>query len=175
MNPLSGIKVIEIGQVLAGPFAGAIFADLGAEVIKVERPGTGDDARLMGRAFRHGDSMAFQVFNRGKRSVTIDLKDAHGLAELHTLLEGADVLVHNLRPGVPQALGIEANALCARHPRLIVAEISAFGHQGPLADRPGYEPLIQAYSGLSSINGDPEGPPVRIGASVCDQGTACGW
>ena len=75
MNPLSGIKVIEIGQVLAGPFAGAIFADLGAEVIKVERPGSGDDARLMGRAFRHGDSMAFQVFNRGKRSVTIDLKD----------------------------------------------------------------------------------------------------
>jgi formyl-CoA transferase len=171
MNPLSGIKVIEIGQVLAGPFAGAIFADLGAEVIKVERPGTGDDARLMGRAFRHGDSMAFQVFNRGKRSVTIDLKEPQGLADLHALLQGADVLVHNLRPGVPQALGIEAKTLCARHPRLIVAEISAFGHQGPLADRPGYEPLIQAYSGLSSINGDPEGPPVRIGASVCDQGT----
>lgn len=171
MNALAGIKVIEIGQVLAGPFAGAIFADLGAEVIKVERPGTGDDARQMGRAFRHGDSLAFQVFNRGKRSVTLDLKDAAGLADLHTLLADADVLIHNLRPGVPAALGIEAQSLCERHPRLVVAEISAFGATGPLADRPGYEPLIQAYSGLSSINGNPDGPPVRIGASVCDQGT----
>lgn len=171
MGPLSGIKVVEIGQVLAGPFAGAIFSDLGAEVVKIERPEVGDDARLMGRAFRHGDSLTFQVFNRGKQSVTLDLKSPAGIDALHAIVADADVLVHNLRPGVPDDLGIDGPTMCARHPRLVYAEMSAFGPIGPLAARPGYEPLIQAYSGLSSINGDPDGPPVRIGASVCDQGT----
>lgn len=171
MGPLSGIKVVEIGQVLAGPFAGAIFSDLGADVVKIERPEVGDDARLMGRAFRHGDSLTFQVFNRGKQSVTLDLKAPEGIDALHAIVADADVLVHNLRPGVPADLGIDGPSMCARHPRLVYAEMSAFGHLGPMAERPGYEPLIQAYSGLSSINGDPDGPPVRIGASVCDQGT----
>ncbi|MCX7200974.1 MAG: CoA transferase [Burkholderiales bacterium] len=171
MAPLAGLKVVEIGQVLAGPFAGAIFSDLGAQVIKIERPEVGDDARLMGKAFRHGDSLTFQVFNRGKQSVTLDLKSAEGIEALHAIVADADVLVHNLRPGVPADLGIDGPTMCARHPRLVYAEMSAFGHRGPMADRPGYEPLIQAYSGLSSINGDPDGPPVRIGASVCDQGT----
>jgi len=171
MGPLTGIKVVEIGQVLAGPFAGAIFSDLGAEVVKIERPEVGDDARLMGRAFRHGDSLTFQVFNRGKQSVTLDLKSPDGIEALHAIVADADVLVHNLRPGVPDDLGIDGPTMCARHPRLVYAEMSAFGPLGPLAARPGYEPLIQAYSGLSSINGDPDGPPVRIGASVCDQGT----
>lgn len=170
-GPLQGLKVIELGQVLAGPFAGAIFADLGAQVIKVERPDGGDDARNMGKPFRHGDAMAFHVFNRGKASVALDLKDAQDLADLHRLLADADIMVHNLRPGVPQQLGIDGATLCARHPRLIYCEMSSFGAQGPLSQRPGYEPLIQAYSGLSSINGDPDGPPMRMGASVCDQGT----
>jgi formyl-CoA transferase len=170
-GPLAGLTVIELGQVLAGPFAGAIFADLGADVIKIERPGGGDDARQMGRAFRHGDALMFQVFNRGKQSVVLDLKSPEGLADLDRIVAGADVLVHNLRPGVPASLGLDGPALCARHPRLVYCEMSAFGHAGPLAERPGYEPLIQAYSGLSSTNGDPDGPPVRMGASVCDQGT----
>jgi formyl-CoA transferase len=170
-GPLAGLTVVELGQVLAGPFAGAIFADLGAEVIKVERPEVGDDARQMGPAFRNGDSLAFQVFNRGKQSVVIDLKSAEGLAALDAIVAGADILVHNLRPGVPEALGLDGPTLCARHPRLVYCGMSAFGHVGPLAMRPGYEPLLQAWSGLSSINGEPDGPPIRSGASICDQGT----
>jgi crotonobetainyl-CoA:carnitine CoA-transferase CaiB-like acyl-CoA transferase len=170
-RPLSGLTVVELGQVLAGPFAGAILSDLGAEVIKIERPEVGDDARQMGPAFRGGDSLAFQVFNRGKQSVVIDLKTAEGLAALEAIVARADILVHNLRPGVPESLGLDGPALCARHPRLIYCGMSAFGHAGPLATRPGYEPLMQAWSGLSSINGEPDGPPIRSGASICDQGT----
>jgi crotonobetainyl-CoA:carnitine CoA-transferase CaiB-like acyl-CoA transferase len=169
--PLAGLTVVELGQVLAGPFAGAIFVDLGAEVIKIERPEVGDDARQMGPPFRDGDSLAFQVFNRGKQSVVIDLKTPQGLAALDAIVAGADILVHNLRPGVPESLGLDGATLCARHPRLIYCGMSAFGHLGPLAQRPGYEPLLQAWSGLSSINGEPDGPPIRSGASICDQGT----
>jgi formyl-CoA transferase len=169
--PLAGLTVVELGQVLAGPFAGAIFADLGAEVIKIERPEVGDDARQMGPPFRDGDSLAFQVFNRGKQSVVIDLKTPEGLAALDAIVARADILVHNLRPGVPESLGLDGATLCARHPRLVYCGMSAFGHVGPLAKRPGYEPLLQAWSGLSSINGEPGGPPIRSGASICDQGT----
>lgn len=170
-KPLSGIRVLELGQVLAGPFAGAIFSDLGAEVTKLERPGGGDDARQMGPAFRHGDALVFHIFNRGKKSVTIDMKTPAGLAAFEELAAQADVLVHNLRPGVVDAIGISGKALCERYPRLVYCEISAFGHLGPLSHLPGYEPLIQAYSGLSSTNGGPDDPPLRIGASVCDQGS----
>ena len=168
---LDGVRVVELGQVLAGPFAGAILGDLGAEVIKVERIEGGDDARHMGPAFRHGDALNFHVFNRNKRSVALDLKSAAGLAALERLAETADILVHNLRPGVTESLGIDGPAMCARHPRLVYCEISAFGHIGPQRHSPGYEPLIQAFSGLSSVNGGPDDPPVRLGASVCDQGT----
>jgi formyl-CoA transferase len=168
---LGGVRVLELGQVLAGPFAGAIFADLGAEVVKLERVEGGDDARHMGPAFRHGDALNFHVFNRGKKSVAIDLKSAEGLAAFERLAAEADVFIHNLRPGVTQALGIDAERLCARHPRLVYCEISAFGHLGPMRMQPGYEPLIQAFSGLSAINGGPDDPPMRTGASVCDQGT----
>ena len=168
---LDGVRVLELGQVLAGPFAGAIFADLGAEVIKLERVEGGDDARQMGPAFRHGDALIFQIFNRGKQSVALDLKSAEGRAAFERLAADADVFIHNLRPGVPAALGIDGPALCARHPRLIYCEISAFGSTGPMALRPGYEPLVQAFSGLSSTNGGPDDPPMRSGASVCDQGS----
>jgi crotonobetainyl-CoA:carnitine CoA-transferase CaiB-like acyl-CoA transferase len=168
---LSGIRVLELGQVLAGPFAGAVFADLGAEVLKVERTDGGDDARRMGQPFHQGDALTFHIFNRGKQSIALDLKSEAGLAAFETLAASADILVHNLRPGVPADMGIDGPSLCARHPRLIYCEISAFGHQGPMKLRPGYEPLIQAFSGLSSTNGGPDDPPIRIGASVCDQGT----
>jgi formyl-CoA transferase len=170
-GPLAGIRVLELGQVLSGPFAGAILADLGAEVLKIERPEGGDDARNMGPAFRHGDALNFHLFNRGKKSIALDLKSADGIAALHQLADQVDILIHNLRPGVPASLGISGEEMCARHPRLIYGEISAFGPIGPLANKPGYEPLIQAYSGLSAINGGPDDPPVRMGASVCDQGT----
>ncbi len=170
-NILEGVRVLELGQVLAGPFAGAILADLGAEVIKLERVDGGDDARHMGPPFRHGDALSFHIFNRGKKSVAIDLKQAEGRAAFERLASSADVFIHNLRPGVTQALGIDGEALCARHPRLIYCEISAFGHTGPMSLLPGYEPLIQAFSGLSSTNGGPDDPPMRTAASVCDQGT----
>ncbi len=169
--PLHGLRVLELGQVLAGPFAGAIFADLGAEVIKLERTDGGDDARHMGPAFGHGSALTFHIFNRGKQSVAIDLKTPAGLAAFEDLAAQADVLVHNLRPGVTQAMGIDGAALCARHPRLVYCAISAFGHTGPMALHPGYEPLIQAFSGLSSLNGGPDDPPLRSGTSLCDQGT----
>ena len=168
---LHGVRVLELGQVLAGPFAGAILADLGADVIKVERVEGGDDARQMGPAFRHGDALNFQVFNRGKQSVALDLKGPEGLAAFERLAGEADIFIHNLRPGVPAKLGIDGAALCARHPRLIYCEISAFGHLGPMALQPGYEPLVQAFSGLSSTNGGPDDPPMRSGASMCDQGS----
>ena len=171
MTILAGIRVVEIGQVLAGPFAGAILADLDAEVVKVEKPGGGDDARNMGPAFRHGDSLTFHEVNRGKSSVVLDLRQADGVAALHALLNDADILVHNMRPGVPEQLGIDPEAVTARHPRLIYCAMSAFGHVGPLSMRPGYEPLLQAFAGLCSINGAPEGPMARIGASVVDLGT----
>jgi crotonobetainyl-CoA:carnitine CoA-transferase CaiB-like acyl-CoA transferase len=169
---LAGVRVIELGQVLAGPFVGAIFADLGAEVLKVERAEGGDDSRHMGPDFRHGDSLSFHIMNRGKKSISLDLKTEAGVGALNRLAAEADILVHNLRPGVDKDLGIDGPTLCGRYPRLVYCSISAFGHQGPMAMRPGFEPLIQAYSGLSSLNGGEDDPPMRAAASLCDQGTA---
>lgn len=171
IEALQGIRVLELGQVLAAPYAGAILADLGAQVIKIERVDGGDDARRMGPPFDGDDSLIFHVFNRGKQSVALDLKQPEGVQALHRLAAQADVFIHNLRPGVPQALGIDAASMTQRHPRLVYAAISAFGPVGPMAAQPGYEPLIQAFSGLSAINGGPEDPPMRGGASICDQGS----
>ncbi|MGB3069882.1 MAG: CoA transferase [Ottowia sp.] len=168
---LAGIKVLELGQMLAGPYAGSILADLGAEVIKVERPGIGDDARRMGAAFFNEDALAFHVFNRGKKSVALDMEVAPDLEAFHALASECDILINNLRPGVSERFGIDGPAMCSRYPQLIYAHISAFGHTGPMRMEPGFEPLVQAFSGLSSMNGGPEDPPTRLGASVCDQGT----
>jgi len=170
-KPLAGLRVVELGQVLSAPFGGMIFAELGAEVVKVERPDGGDDARRMGPAHRGGDSITFHAFNRGKRSVTLDLGDPVGREGLDRLLEGADIFLHNLRPDVVGRFGIGPDALCSRFPRLVYCEVSAFGHKGPKRLDPGYEPLVQAFSGLSSINGFPDRPPVRTGPSICDLGT----
>jgi formyl-CoA transferase len=171
MPILSNLRVIELGQVLAGPFAGAVFADLGAEVIKIERIEGGDDGRRMGVPFHQDDSLIFQVFNRGKQSVALDISTEAGRDELNALVATADVMLHNLRPGVAEKLEIDGPTMTAHHPRLIYCELGAFGHIGPERLRPGYEPLIQAYSGLSSINGGNDDPPIRMGASICDQGT----
>ena len=168
---LKGVRVLDLGQVLSAPFAGAILGDLGAEVLKIERADGGDDARRMGPDFRHGDALTFHMVNRNKQSVALDLKTAAGKAALEKLAATADILIHNLRPGAPEALGIDGPAMTARHPHLIYCAISAFGHTGPMAMKPGYEPLIQAYSGLSSCNGGPDDPPMRMGVAVCDQGT----
>lgn len=170
-KPLTNLRVVELGQVLAAPFAGAIFADLGAEVIKIERPKTGDDARHMGPEYRPYDSVIFQVFNRGKSSVTLDLTKREDRNSLLDILKTADIFIHNLRPDVPRKLEIDSKTICSKFPKLIYCSISAFGEAGPQANYPGYEPLVQAYSGLSSINGGPDDPPMRAGPSLCDQGS----
>jgi formyl-CoA transferase len=168
---LDDLTVIEIGQVLAGPYAGAILADLGATVIKIEKPNGGDDGRRMGVPYLDDDSLTFHEFNRGKYSVALDLKSAGGIRDLHDLADRADVLIHNLRPDVPVTLGIDPEAFCARHPRLIYCEISGFGQHGPMRLDPAFEPLVQSVSGLITINGDPAGPPSRLPISAVDLGT----
>jgi crotonobetainyl-CoA:carnitine CoA-transferase CaiB-like acyl-CoA transferase len=157
--------------VLAGPYAGAILADLGATVIKIEKPDGGDDGRRMGAPYLDDDSLTFHEFNRGKRSVALDLKTADGVRALHALAERCDVLIHNLRPDVPRALGIDPERFCERHPRLIYCEISGFGADGPMALDPAFEPLVQAVSGIITINGGPAGSPSRLPISALDLGT----
>ncbi len=171
MTILQGLRVVEIGQVIAAPFAGCIFADLGAEVIKIERIEGGDDARMMGEPFRNGNSLLFTQWNRNKKSVALNLRDAADQAKLDEILGTTDILVHNLRPDIPPTIGLGHDQLRQRFPRLIICEISGFGADGPLKLHPAYEPLIQAFSGLSAINGGPDDPPMRMGASICDQGS----
>jgi formyl-CoA transferase len=168
---LNDLLVIEIGQVLAGPYAGAIMADLGARVIKIEKPEGGDDSRRMGQPFLDDDALTFHEYNRGKESVVLDLKTPEGIARLHELAERADILIHNLRPDVPYALGIDPERFCERHPRIIYCEVSGFGNRGPLHIEPAFEPLLQAFSGIVSVNGEPDSRPSRLPISPVDLGT----
>ena len=170
MLPLEGIKVIEVAQNLSGPYAAEILATLGADVLKVERPG-GDDARGWGPPFTGGAAPAFQTVNRNKRSITLDLKQPQDQAHLHALSAGADVLVQNLRPGSLDALGFGADTLRAAHPRLVYCSLWAFGAVGPMRLDPGYEPMVQAFSGLFGLNGCADGPPSRVGVQVLDLGS----
>ena len=170
MLPLAGIKVVEIGQNLAGPYAGEVLATLGADVVKVERP-EGDVARGWGPPFWRGTSAIFHTINRNKRSITLDLKDPSAVAWLKDYLAEADVLLHNLRPGAMAELGLDAESLCARYPRLVYGSLSAFGHKGPRRLQLGYEPMVQAFAGIFSINGAEEGPPARVGVPILDMGT----
>jgi crotonobetainyl-CoA:carnitine CoA-transferase CaiB-like acyl-CoA transferase len=171
MLPLAGVKVVELGNNVAGPYAGFILAALGAEVLKVERPEGGDDARGWGPPFWRGTSATFQALNVNKRGLTLDLKDAAHVAQLKVLLSEADVLVHNLRPGVLDGLGLGRAALAALNERLVYCAISAFGATGPMQGHAGYEPIVQAFAGLFSINGYPDRPGVRMGTSVLDLGS----
>src|SRR5258708_31455399 len=171
MLPLTGVKVVEIGQNVAGPDAGEMLATLGADVIKIERP-EGDDARGWGPPFWHGTAAIFHTVNRNKRGVTLDLKDARGVAWLLQYLEEADALLHNMRPGAMEELGLGAERLRALNPRLVYCVLSAFGHKGPMRLNPGYEPMVQAFAGLFSINGAEDAPPTRVGVPILDMGTA---
>ncbi len=170
MLPLAGIKVIEVAQNLSGPYAGEILATLGADVLKVERPG-GDDARGWGPPFTGGAATAFQTVNRNKRSITLDLKQPADQRHLHGLIAEADVLVQNLRPGSLDALGFDAASLRAAHPQLVYCSLWAFGAVGPMRLDPGYEPMVQAFSGLFGLNGCADGPPSRVGVQVLDLGS----
>lgn len=168
---LNGIRVVELGQILAGPFAAEILGDLGADVIKVEKPNGGDDARGWGPPYWEGDAALFHQINRNKRSVTLDLKSPAGIDKLLKLIATADVFVHNMRPGAIETLDLGADRLRKLFPKLIYADIGAFGHVGPLKMRPGYELLLQAFSGVMSITGERDGMPVRAGPSINDLGT----
>ena len=167
---LNGIRVLEIGQNLAGPVAAEILAHMGADVVKVERP-EGDDARGWGPPFWKGVSPGFLAVNANKRSITVDLKNREAVSWLEGVIADADVVIQNLRPGALEALGLDAATLTARHPRLVYCSVWAFGHTGPLTLKSGYEPLLQAFSGLMMMNGDEGGPPTRIGTSILDYGT----
>jgi len=166
--PLSGITVVELGHSVAAPFAGQVLADLGARVVKVERPGKGDDARAWGPPFWLGSSATFQSLNRNKLSVVVDLKDAAAVGALRDfILAEADVVLQNMRPGQVARLGLDARLRDAR-PRLVYCNLGAFGARGPKAGRPGYDPLMQAYGGIMSITGEMGRPPVRVGPSIID-------
>ena len=171
-RPLAGLTVLEIGHSIAAPVAGMILGELGADVVKVENPGTGDYCRDWGPPFYDGTAAAFQAVNRGKRGITVDFKDAAQVERLRGFIrERVDVLIHNLRYGVLDKYGLSAAALTAEKPALIYCNLGAFGAQGPLRERPGYDPLMQAHSGLMSLMGEESRPPVRVGVSIVDSAT----
>src|SRR5438270_75735 len=173
VTPLSGIVVIEIGHSIAAPYAGMILGELGAEVVKVENPKGGDAARGWGPPFQEGASTCFHSVNRAKRGITIDLADPAGAARLRALiLERADVVIHNLKYGALEKYGLGGVETIAAKPALVWCNLAAFGNTGPLRDRPGYDPMMQAYSGLMSLLGEDGRPPVRVTASIIDMGAA---
>jgi len=171
--PLAGVRVLDVSQVMAGPYCSMLLADLGADVIKVEPPGTGDQTRgAMGFKMKGSDSMGFLNMNRNKRSITLNLKTEAGKQVFLDLVKTADILVENYRPGVMKKLGIDYPALKTINPGLVYASISGFGQTGPWADRPGFDLMAQAMSGVMSVTGYPDGPPVKAGVPVADIGCA---
>ncbi len=171
-TPLSGLVVVEIGHSIAAPYAGMILGELGAEVIKVENPRTGDAARGWGPPFANGAATCFHAVNRAKTAITADLADARQAEELKRLiLERADVLVHNLKFGALDRFGLSAADLLAAKPSLVYCNLGAFGAVGPMRERPGYDPLMQAYGGLMSLMGEDGRPPVRVSVSIVDLAT----
>ena len=169
--PLAGVKVVEFAQNLAGPYAAEILATLGADVLKIERPDGGDDARGWGPPFLRGSAATFHAVNHNKRSITLDLKDPESIDWLKNYLLSADVLVQNLRPGVLDGMGLDSETLLKANPRLVYCSLWAFGRTGPMQQRPGYEPMVQAFSGMFKINGTEDGPPTRIGMPALDLGS----
>ena len=171
--PLAGIRVLDVSQVMAGPYCCMLLADLGADVVKIEPPGTGDQTRgAMGFKLKGDDSMGFLNMNRNKRSVALNLKSEAGRGVLLRMARDADVLVENYRPGVMQRLGIDYPRIAEVNPRLVYASISGFGQSGPWSDRPGFDLMAQAMSGVMSVTGYADGPPVKAGVPVADIGCA---
>jgi CoA:oxalate CoA-transferase len=166
-GPLSGITIVDLSRILAGPYCTLLLAELGARVIKVEPPQGGDDARQYG-PFRAGKSTYFQSVNRGKQSIALDLKSPEGRQIFERLLDKADALVENFRPGTMEKLGYGWDSLHPRYPRLVYAAASGFGHTGPFSHYPAYDMVVQGLGGIMSITGHPGMPLVRIGTSVGD-------
>jgi crotonobetainyl-CoA:carnitine CoA-transferase CaiB-like acyl-CoA transferase len=170
LRPLDGIRVVDVTSSLAGPTATQLLAALGAEVVKVE-PLAGDHARAWGPPFLDGEGALFLSSNAGKRSFAVELGDPRGLEALLRLVDRADVFVQSLRPGAAERHGLGADALRSRNPQLVYCTIGAFGASGPLREQPGYDPLLQAATGIMSVTGEAGGPPVRVGVSLIDLGT----
>ena len=165
---LSGLRVLDLSRILSGPFATMTLADLGADVIKVEQPGTGDDTRQWGPPFQGGEAAYFLSVNRNKRSLAVDLKSAGGLAVVRELAAWSDIVVENFRPGTAARLGLGYEELAREHPGLVYASISGYGQTGPDSARAGYDAIAQARSGIMSVTGEADGPPVRVGVSSAD-------
>lgn len=169
-GPLTGLTVVELGHSVAAPFAGQILADLGARVIKIERPGKGDDARHWGPPFNNGVSTIFISVNRNKMSAIVDLKnEEHRNSLRQFILDEADIVIQNMRPGLVESLGL-GESLRNEKPSLIYCNLAAFGRSGPYASKPGYDPLMQAFGGIMSMTGHDGAPPARAGVSIIDQG-----
>ncbi len=165
---LSGVRVLDAARVLAGPFCGQVLADLGAEVIKLERPGSGDETRGWGPPYLGELSAYFLSCNRSKLSISLDIAKPEGKAIFHRLLAKSDVLIENFRADSAEKLGLTPEQLLSEHSKLIVCSISGFGRTGPLREAPGYDFAVQAMSGLMSITGPVEGPPCKVGVAVAD-------
>jgi formyl-CoA transferase/CoA:oxalate CoA-transferase len=169
-GPLAGLRVLDLSRILSGPFATMIFADLGAEVVKLENPRTGDDTREWAPPFQGTESAYFLAVNRNKRGIAVDLKTDQGRAIARRLATESDVLVENFRPGTASRLGLGYDELSALNPRIIYASISGFGQTGPYRSEPGYDAIAQALGGLMSVTGESDGEPVRVGNSAADLG-----
>ncbi len=167
-GPLAGLRVIDLTRVLSGPFCTMMMGDMGAEVIKIERPGTGDDTRAFAPPYQGEESAYFLTVNRNKKSLTLDMKQDAAKEILWRLIESADILIENFRPGAATRLGFGYEAVAERNPAIIYGSISGFGDRGPDANRPGYDLIIQGESGMMDITGEAEGPPTKMGTSIAD-------
>ncbi len=165
---LQGVRVLDLSRALAGPYCTMMLGDMGAEIIKVEMPKVGDEARHYGPPFQEGESSYFLSVNRNKRSITLNLKSEKGKEILRELAKRSDVLVENFRPGTMEDLGLGYESLSALHPGLIYCAITGFGSSGPEAQRPGYDLIAQGMGGIMSVTGPPEGPPYRVGIAQAD-------
>ena len=165
--PLSGIRVVDLTRILAGPFCSMILGDMGAEVVKIETPGIGDPVRRQG-AIRDGLSWYFAAFNRNKRSLSLNLRSAEGRGVLDKLIARSDVLIENFRPGVLVAMGLDQARLEALNPGLVICNITGFGSSGPYRDRPSFDFIAQTMSGFMTVTGEPDGPPMRAGPPIAD-------
>jgi crotonobetainyl-CoA:carnitine CoA-transferase CaiB-like acyl-CoA transferase len=167
-GPLSGVTIVDLTRVLSGPYCTMLLADMGARVIKIEHPRTGDDTRAWGPPFLAGESTYFLSINRNKESVTLDFKNRRGRELLDRLIGRADVLVENFRPGTLDRLGLDYASVARQQPRLVYCSISGFGHSGPRKSEPGYDAVMQGEGGLMSITGAADGPPYRLGVAISD-------
>ncbi len=167
-TPLDGIKVLDCSQILAGPYCSMLLADMGADVVKIEKPSGGDDTRRMGPPFLEGESAAFLAMNRNKRSVVLDFKHADGVAAMRRMLADADVIIENYRAGVMGRLGLDYDSVRELNPGIIYCSISGFGRTGPYAERAGFDLIAQGMSGVMSFTGIPGSPPVKVGVPMAD-------